>query len=92
VISVVEMVDGGLDLGGDDAGGDLDLGGDAGDEAAGDESPGAEGGDQNDDVLLAEPPAKRDDENQHISEANISVIKVHIQKVAEEEHEKSSHR
>jgi hypothetical protein len=52
---------GGLDLGGDDAGG-LDLGGDAGDEAAGDESPGAEGGDQNDDVLLAEPPAKRDDE------------------------------
>jgi hypothetical protein len=52
---------GGLDLGGDDAGG-LDLGGDAGGEAAGDESPGAEGGDQNDDVLLAEPPAKRDDE------------------------------
>ena len=63
--------DGGLgDLGGgDDAGGlgdlgggdDLDLGGDAGEQAAGDESPGAEGGDQNDDVLLAEPPAKRDD-------------------------------
>jgi hypothetical protein len=53
---------GGLDLGGDDAGGGLDLGGDAGDQAAGDESPGAEGGDQNDDVLLAEPPAKRDDE------------------------------
>ena len=52
---------GGLDLGGDDAGG-LDLGGDAGEQAAGDESPGAEGGDQNDDVLLAEPPAKRDDE------------------------------
>ena len=36
--------------------------GEAGDVAAGDESPGAEGGDQNDDVLLAEPPAKRDDE------------------------------
>ena len=61
---------GGLgDLGGDDdagglgdLGGDLDLGGDAGEQAAGDESPGAEGGDQNDDVLLAEPPAKRDDE------------------------------
>jgi len=54
---------GGLDLGGgDDAGGGLDLGGDAGGEAAGDESPGAEGGDQKDDVLLAEPPAKRDDE------------------------------
>lgn len=53
---------GGLDLGGDDIGGGLDLGGDAGGEAAGDESPGAEGGDQNDDVLLAEPPAKRDDE------------------------------
>jgi len=52
---------GGLDLGGDDAGG-LDLGGDAGEQAAGDTSPGAEGGDQNDDVLLAEPPAKRDDE------------------------------
>jgi hypothetical protein len=52
---------GGLgDLG--DTGGDLDLGGDAGDVAAGDESPGAEGGDQNDDVLLAEPPAKKDDE------------------------------
>jgi hypothetical protein len=54
---------GGLDLGGgDDTGGGLDLGGDAGGEAAGDTSPGAEGGDQNDDVLLAEPPAKRDDE------------------------------
>ena len=62
---------GGLgDLGGGDTGGDLgdlggddlDLGGDAGGEAAGDTSPGAEGGDQNDDVLLAEPPAKRDDE------------------------------
>jgi hypothetical protein len=54
---------GGLaDLGGDDAGGELDLGGEAGGEAAGDESPGAEGGDQNEDVLLAEPPAKRDDE------------------------------
>jgi hypothetical protein len=52
---------GDLDLGGD-TGGDLDLGGDAGEQAAGDESPGAEGGDQNDDVLLAEPPAKRDDE------------------------------
>ena len=60
---------GGLeDLGGDtgddaggDLGGDLDLGGDAGGEAAGDESPGAEGGDETDDVLLAEPPAKRDD-------------------------------
>jgi len=51
---------GGLDLGGDDAGG-LDLGGDAGGEAAGDKSSGAKGGDQNDDVLLAEPPAKRDD-------------------------------
>jgi len=55
---------GGLgDLGGGDAGGgDIDLGGDAGGEAAGDTSPGAEGGDQKDDVLLAEPPAKRDDE------------------------------
>ena len=55
---------GGLDLGGDttgDTGGGLDLGGDAGDKAAGDTSPGAEGGDQKDDVLLAEPPAKRDD-------------------------------
>ena len=51
---------GGLgDLGGGD---DLDLGGDAGDMAAGDESPGAEGGDETDDVLLAEPPAKRDDD------------------------------
>ena len=53
---------GGGDLGGD-TGGDLDLGGDAGGEAAGDESPGAEGGDEKDDVLLAEPPAKRDDKN-----------------------------
>tara|TARA_E500000318_G_scaffold41604_1_gene39733 strand:+ start:7173 stop:9080 length:1908 start_codon:yes stop_codon:yes gene_type:complete len=35
--------------------------GEAGDVAAGDESPGAEGGDQTEDVLLAEPPAKRDD-------------------------------
>ena len=52
---------GGLDLGGDDAGG-LDLGGDAGGVDAGDESPGAEGGDEKDDILLAEPPAKRDDE------------------------------
>ena len=51
----------GSDLGGDDLGDDLDLGGDAGDVAAGDESPGAEGGDETDDVLLAEPPAKRDD-------------------------------
>ncbi len=49
------------DLGGGDEG-DLDLGGDAGDMAAGDESPGAEGGDETDDVLLAEPPAKRDDD------------------------------
>ena len=53
---------GDLDLGTDTAGGGLDLGGDAGGEAAGDKSPGAEGGDQKDDVLLAEPPAKRDDE------------------------------
>ena len=54
---------GGLDLGtGDDAGGGGDLGGDAGGEAAGDKSPGAEGGDAKDDVLLAEPPAKVDDE------------------------------
>ena len=53
---------GDLDLGADTAGGGLDLGGDAGGEAAGDKSPGAEGGDQKDDVLLAEPPAKRDDE------------------------------
>jgi hypothetical protein len=53
---------GGDDLGGGDLGGDLDLGGDAGDVAAGDESPGAEGGDETDDVLLAEPPAKRDDD------------------------------
>jgi hypothetical protein len=58
---------GGLDLGGGDSGGgldlggDLDLGGEAGGEATGDKSPGAEGGDQNEDVLLAEPPAKRDD-------------------------------
>jgi hypothetical protein len=55
---------GGLgDLGaGGDAGGGLDLGGDAGDKAAGDKSPGAEGGDEKDDVILAEPPAKKDDE------------------------------
>ena len=56
---------GGEDAGGglEDAGGDeLDLGGEAGGEAAGDESPGAEGGDETDDILLAEPPAKRDDE------------------------------
>jgi len=52
---------GDLDLGGG-AGGDLDLGGDAGGVDAGDKSPGAEGGDETDDVLLAEPPAKRDDE------------------------------
>ena len=53
---------GDLDLGGGDTGGDLDLGGDAGGEDAGDKSPGAEGGDEKDDILLAEPPAKRDDE------------------------------
>ena len=60
---------GGGDLGAGGAGDDLDdlitggdQGGDAGEQAAGDESPGAEGGDQKDDVLLAEPPAKRDDE------------------------------
>ena len=52
---------GDLDLGGE-GGGDLDLGGDAGGLDAGDESPGAEGGDETDDILLAEPPAKRDDE------------------------------
>ena len=56
-----EEAGGGLDLGGD-TGGDLDLGGEAGGEAAGDESPGAEGGGETDDILLAEPPAKRDDE------------------------------
>ncbi len=33
--------------------------GEAGDVAAGDESPGAEGGDQTEDVLLAEPPSKK---------------------------------
>ena len=53
---------GDLDLGGGEGGGDLDLGGDAGGEDAGDKSPGAEGGDEKDDILLAEPPAKRDDE------------------------------
>jgi hypothetical protein len=53
---------GGLGDLGTDEGGELDLGGEAGDVAAGDESPGAEGGDANEDVLLAEPPAKRDDE------------------------------
>ena len=52
---------GDLDLGGE-GGGDLDLGGDAGGEDVGDTSPGAEGGDEKDDILLAEPPAKRDDE------------------------------
>ena len=52
---------GDLDLGGE-GGGDLDLGGDAGGEDVGDESPDTEGGDETDDVLLAEPPAKRDDE------------------------------
>jgi len=58
-------LEGGEDAGGgpEAAGGDeLELGGDAGGEAAGDESPGAEGGDETDDILLAEPPAKRDDE------------------------------
>jgi hypothetical protein len=58
-----EDAGGGLDLGGDEGGGDeLDLGGEAGGEAAGGETAGAEGGDETDDILLAEPPAKRDDE------------------------------
>ena len=52
---------GGLDLGGGDEGGGLDLGGEAGGEAAGGETAGAQGGDETEDVLLAEPPAKRDD-------------------------------
>jgi hypothetical protein len=50
---------GDLDLGGDDAGGDLDLGGDTGDDLTTDTG-GDTGGD--DDVLLAEPPGKRDDD------------------------------
>ncbi len=52
---------GDLDLGGDDLGGDLDLGGDdLGDDLdlGGDEG----GADEEDDVLLAEPPGKRDDD------------------------------
>ena len=44
-----------LDLGGDTGGGDLDLGGDTGGDAGGDAG-------EDDDVLLAEPPGKRDDD------------------------------
>ena len=75
--------EGGGDLGdlGGGGGGDLDLGGDAGGEAAGDKSPGAEGGDEADDVLLAEPPLSAM-MSQHINAANINVTKQHIQKVA----------
>ena len=55
---------GDMDLGGDDLGGDLDgdLGGDTGDDLdlGGDTSGDAGGGDEGD--LLAEPPAKRDDD------------------------------
>ena len=49
---------GDLDLGGD-AGGDLDLGGDLGDDTGGDTGGDSGGGDEPD--LMAEPPAKRDD-------------------------------
>jgi hypothetical protein len=54
---------GDLDLGGDDAGGGLDLGGDDADTGADDA--GDTGGDDaggEDDVLLATPPGKRDDD------------------------------
>jgi hypothetical protein len=54
---------GDLDLGGDDAGGGLDLGGDDADTGADDA--GDTGGDDTggeDDVLLATPPGKRDDD------------------------------
>src|SRR6056300_637102 len=47
---------GDLDLGGDSGGGDLDLGGDTGEDTA------PAGGDTEDNDLLAEPPAKRDDD------------------------------
>ena len=50
-------------------------------KAAGDKSPGAEGGDQKDDVLLAEPPAKRDDEPTY-KRGKYKRHKHHIQKVA----------
>ena len=50
---------GDLDIGGDSGGGDLDLGGDTG----GDDAGGDTGGDDKDEGdLLAEPPAKRDDD------------------------------
>ena len=45
----------GGDTGGDDLGGDLDLGGDTGGDTG--------GGDEEEPDLLAEPPAKRDDDN-----------------------------
>jgi len=47
---------GDLDLGGDSGGGDLDRGGDTGEDTA------PAGGDTEDNDLLAEPPAKRDDD------------------------------
>ena len=52
---------GDLDLGGDSGGGDLDLGGDTGGDDAGGDT-GASGGDDKEPDLMAEPPAKRDDD------------------------------
>jgi len=53
----------GDDLGGDDLGGDLGGGDDLGDLGGGGEEPAAEpAGDEGETTLLAEPPAKRDDD------------------------------
>jgi len=53
----------GADLGGDDLGGDLGGGEDLGDLGGGGEEPAAEpAGDEGETTLLAEPPAKRDDD------------------------------
>ena len=53
----------GADLGGDDLGGDLGGGDDLGDLGGGGEEPEAEpAGDEGENTLLAEPPAKRDDD------------------------------
>ena len=53
----------GADLGGDDLGGDLGGGDDLGDLGGGGEEPAAEpAGDEGETTLLAEPPAKRDDD------------------------------
>ena len=58
------LADLGADLGGDDLGGDLGGGDDLGDLGGGDDEPAAEpaGGDEGETTLLAEPPAKRDDD------------------------------